>query len=127
MMVLMTLFFILADGDETNFQEIQTNSQSRILSINVPSGTEELEIIGSVFDSSKIIETPVIETPVIEIPVIEIPVIEIPVIEIPVIEIPVIEIIETQLLKSQLLKPQLKIYLPINVDLEPFLMVMYVF
>jgi hypothetical protein len=82
-------FFILADGDETNFQEIQTNSLIRVLSINVPSGTEELEIIGSVFDSSKIIEIPVIEIPVIEIPVIEIPVIEIPVIEIPVIEIPV--------------------------------------
>ena len=59
-------FFILADGDETIFRETQTNSQSRTLMIDVPSGTEELEIIGSIFDSSKVIETPVIETPVIE-------------------------------------------------------------
>ena len=59
--------------------------------IDVPSGTEELEIIGSIFDSSKVIETPVIETPVIETPVIETPVIETPVIETPVIETPVIE------------------------------------
>ena len=35
-------FFILTDGDETNSRETQTNSQSRILSIDVPSGTEEL-------------------------------------------------------------------------------------
>jgi len=88
-------FFILADGDETKFSETQTNFQSRTLRIDVPSGTEELEIIGSIFDSSKVIETPVIETPVIETPVIETPVIETPVIETPVIETPVIETITT--------------------------------
>ena len=95
-------FFILTDGDETNSRETQTNSQSRILSIDVPSGTEELEIIGSIFDSSKIIETPVIETPVIETPVIETPVIETPVIETPVIETPVIEtpVIETPVIET---------------------------
>ena len=74
------LFFILADGDETISREIQTTSQSRSLTIEVPSGTEELEIIGSDFGISKelpsISETPVIETPVIETPVIETPVIE---------------------------------------------------
>ena len=59
-------FFILADGDETIFTETQTTSQSRTLNIAVPSGTEELEVIGSIFHSSKVIETPVIETPVIE-------------------------------------------------------------
>ena len=59
-------FFILADGDETIFRETQTNSQSRTLMIDVPSGTEELEIIGSIFDSSKVLETPVLETPVLE-------------------------------------------------------------
>ena len=64
-------FFILADGDETIFTETQTTSQSRTLNIAVPSGTEELEVIGSIFHSSKVIETPVIETPVIETPVIE--------------------------------------------------------
>ena len=42
-------FFILADGDETIFREIQTNSQSRSLVIDVPLGTEELEVIGSIF------------------------------------------------------------------------------
>jgi hypothetical protein len=46
------LFFILADGDEVISEEIQTTSQSRTLSITVPYGTEELEIIGSVFNSS---------------------------------------------------------------------------
>ena len=56
------LFFVLSDGDETISEETKT-SQSRTLSIKVPSGTEELEIIGSVFNN---IETPVIETPVIE-------------------------------------------------------------
>lgn len=50
-------FIILADGDEPNFSEIQTTSQSRTLSIELPSGTEEIEIIGSEF--GRIIE----ETP----------------------------------------------------------------
>jgi hypothetical protein len=76
------LFFVLADGDETISKEIETTSQSRSLTIDVPFGTEELEIIGSVFGITKelpsVIETPVIETPVIETPVIETPVIESP-------------------------------------------------
>jgi hypothetical protein len=89
------LFFVLADGYETVSREIQTTTNNRTLSIEIPSGTEELEIIGSVFGITKelplVIETPVIETPVIETPVIEAPVIETPVIETPVIETPVIE------------------------------------
>jgi len=80
-------FFVLADGDETVSKEIQTTANSRTLTIEIPSGTEELEIIGSVFGITKelpsVIETPVIETPVIETPVIETPVIETPVIETP--------------------------------------------
>ena len=76
------LFFVLADGDETVSREIQTTSNSRSLSIDVPSGTEELEIIGSVFgittELPSVIEAPVIEAPVIEAPVIEAPVIEAP-------------------------------------------------
>jgi hypothetical protein len=80
-------FFVLADGDETVSREIQTTANSRTLTIEIPSGTEELEIIGSVFGITKelpsVIETPVIETPVIETPVIETPVIETPVIETP--------------------------------------------
>ncbi|KEQ56901.1 hypothetical protein AAA799N04_00571 [Marine Group I thaumarchaeote SCGC AAA799-N04] len=50
-------FIILADGDEPNFSETKTTSQSRTLSIELPSGTEEVEIIGSVFGRT-IEETP---------------------------------------------------------------------
>ena len=42
-------FIILADGDEAKFTETDTSSQSRTLRIELPSGTEEVEIIGSVF------------------------------------------------------------------------------
>ncbi|MHA7734307.1 hypothetical protein [Nitrosopumilus sp. S6] len=42
-------FIVLADGDEPNFTETKTTSQSRTLSIELPNGTEEIEIIGSVF------------------------------------------------------------------------------
>ena len=44
-------FIILADGDEPNFTETETTTQSRTLSIELPAGTEEVEIIGSVFNS----------------------------------------------------------------------------
>jgi len=70
-------FFILSDGDETIFREIQNTSESRTLSIDVQLGTEELEIIGSEFGFSKVVETPVVETPVVETPVVETPVVEI--------------------------------------------------
>ena len=69
-------FFILSDGDETIFRETQTTFESRTLSIDVPLGTEELEIIGSEFGFSKVVETPVVETPVVETPVVETPVVE---------------------------------------------------
>ena len=58
------LFFILADGDEAISEEIQTTSQSRSLIITVPSGTEDLEIIGSVFNNS--VEEPIVEEPIVE-------------------------------------------------------------
>ncbi|MDH3834215.1 MAG: hypothetical protein OES34_08660 [Nitrosopumilus sp.] len=61
-------FIILADGDEPIFTEIETTSQSRTLSIKVPAGTEEIEIIGSVFGDST--PEPVVETPE---PVVETP------------------------------------------------------
>jgi hypothetical protein len=90
-------FFILSDGDETIFREIQTTSDSRTLSIDVSLGTEELEIIGSEFGFSKeimpVVETPVVETPVVETPVVETPVVETPVVETPVVETPVVETI----------------------------------
>ena len=42
-------FIILADGDEPNFSETATSPQSRTLSLELPAGTEEIEIIGSSF------------------------------------------------------------------------------
>ena len=42
-------FIILADGIEPTFSETDTSSQSRTLSIELPAGTQEIEIIGSVF------------------------------------------------------------------------------
>ena len=65
------LFFILADGDEAIFEETETTSQSRSLSIKVPSGTEELEIIGSAFDNSKSFEFVLVEEPAVEEPAVE--------------------------------------------------------
>ena len=61
-------FLVLADGDFANFIETETNSQSRTLSIELPAGTDELEIIGYVFGDS--IPEPVVETPelVVETP-----------------------------------------------------------
>ena len=61
-------FIILADGDEPIFTEIETTSQSRTLSIQVPGGTEEIEIIGSIFGAptpEPIVEPPepIVDTP----------------------------------------------------------------
>jgi len=66
-------FIILADGDEPTSTETQTNTQSRTLSIELPSGTEDVEIIGSVFGAPEP-EPPVVEPPVVEPPVVEPPV-----------------------------------------------------
>ena len=74
-------FFVLADGDESTFTETETTAQSRTLSINLPSGTEDVEIIGSIFgDSAPVVETPEEEEP----PVVETPEEEEP----PVVETP---------------------------------------
>ncbi|MCS5528551.1 MAG: hypothetical protein NZ747_04685 [Nitrosopumilus sp.] len=70
------LFFILADGDEAISEETETTSQSRSLSIKVPSGTEELEIIGSAFDNSKSFEFVLVEEPAVEEPAVEEPAVE---------------------------------------------------
>ncbi|CAD6524595.1 conserved exported hypothetical protein [metagenome] len=57
-------FIVLADGDEPTHTEIQTNTQSRTLSIELPAGTEEVEIIGSAFGSTETpTEEPTTETP----------------------------------------------------------------
>ncbi|MBA4718888.1 MAG: hypothetical protein HRO68_07280 [Nitrosopumilus sp.] len=85
-------FIILADGDEPSYTETETTTQSRTLSIELPSGTEEVEIIGSVFgDTVPVEETPVEEPPVEETPVEEPPVEETPVEEPPVEETPSVD------------------------------------
>ncbi len=89
-------FILLADGDEPNFSEINTSSQSRTLSIELPAGTEEIEIIGSVFGQTPVEETPVEETPVEETPVEETPVEETHVEETPVEETSVEDTPKTQ-------------------------------
>jgi len=63
-------FIVLADGDEPKFSEIQTNSQSRTLSIELPAGTQEVEIIGSQFGSEPTtpVETPTEPTTPVETP-----------------------------------------------------------
>jgi len=101
-------FIILADGDEPNFSETETSLQSRTLSIELPAGTEEVEIIGSVFgqpvEETPVEETPVEETPVEETPVEETPVEETPVEETPVEETPVDNTPKTQCGPGTILK-----------------------
>jgi len=46
-------FIVLVDGDEPEYSETNTSDQSRTLSISLPFGTEEIEIIGSQFGSSE--------------------------------------------------------------------------
>ena len=56
-------FIVLADGDEPTYSEIETTPTSRTLSITLPSGTEEVEIIGSVFGNLLTEPEPVPATP----------------------------------------------------------------
>ena len=101
-------FFVLADFDEANFSETETTIQSRTLSIELPSGTEDVEIIGSIFgqivEETPVEETPVEETPVEETPVEETPVEETPVEETPVEETPVDTTPKTQCGPGTILK-----------------------
>ena len=66
-------FLVLVDADFADFKEIETTSKSRTLSITLPSGTEEIEIIGYSFNlESTPVEEPAVEEPVInEPPVVE--------------------------------------------------------
>ena len=83
------LFFILVDGDEAVFEEIQTTLQIRSLTIEVPSGTEDLEIIGSIFNNFKL-EPPVVTPPVVTPPVVTPPVVTLPVVTPQVVTPPVV-------------------------------------
>ena len=70
-------FIVLADGDEPTYSEIETTTQSRTLSIELTTGTEEVEIIGSQFGSStsEPVEEPIVEEPTpTEVPVEDKPV-----------------------------------------------------
>ena len=66
-------FIVLADGDEPTYSEIETTAQSRTLSIELPAGTEEVEIIGSQLGSSvtEPVEEPAVDEPIVEEPVVE--------------------------------------------------------
>ena len=86
-------FFVIVDGVDISFNEEKTPT-SRILTMELPIGTEDIEIIGSVFGSpveEPVEEPPVVEEPVEEPPVVEEPVEEPPVVEEPVEEPPVVE------------------------------------
>ena len=43
------VFIVIADGDEPDSEEIATTAQSRTLRIELPAGTDEVEIIGTEF------------------------------------------------------------------------------
>ena len=60
-------FFVLIDGDFADFTEIEANSETRVLNIEVPSGTEEVEIIGSSFGNSPESPTTPVEEPPIPV------------------------------------------------------------
>lgn len=55
-------FIVIADGDEPNTEEIATTTQSRTLRIELPAGTDEVEIIGTEF----VMAEPEPEPPVME-------------------------------------------------------------
>ena len=42
-------FIVISDGDEARFSETQPDSATRVLSISLPIGTEEVEIVGASF------------------------------------------------------------------------------
>ena len=77
-------FIVLADGDEPTYSEIETTPQRRTLSIELPTGTEEVEIIGSQLGSSvtEPVEEPAVEESTEETPAVEEQVTE----EIPAVE-----------------------------------------
>ena len=65
-------FIIIADGDEPTFEETSTTAESRTLRIELPQGTEEVEIVGTEFGELEI-EDPAPVDPEPEEPVVEDP------------------------------------------------------
>jgi hypothetical protein len=55
------LFFVLVDGEDLNFEETETTSESRTLQITLPEGTEEVEIIGTEFGEPDMMEEETVE------------------------------------------------------------------
>jgi hypothetical protein len=76
-------FLAIADGDFVEIAETETTNDSRTLRLELPQGTEEVEIIGTHL-AGITLEEPVVEEPVVEEPVVEEPeVVEEPVVEEP--------------------------------------------
>jgi len=48
-------FIVIADGDEPDVEEVETTPQSRTLRIELPIGTEDVEIIGTAFGTTEIV------------------------------------------------------------------------
>jgi len=107
-------FIVLVDGDEPVYSETSTTDQSRTLSISLPSGTEEVEIIGSQFGSSGNTEpepevttpeeeevTPPEDEPEVTPPVVTKPEVKDPT---PVVEKPVVEKPKTECGPGTILK-----------------------
>jgi len=59
-------YIIIADGDEPTFEETETTSTSRILQIELPPGTEEVEIIGTAFGDGETMEEETMEEETME-------------------------------------------------------------
>jgi len=59
-------FIVIADGDEPNFEETETTSESRTLRIELPEGTDEVEIIGTVFGEPETMQEETMEEETME-------------------------------------------------------------
>ena len=56
-------FFVIADGDFIDIEEIETTSESRTLRLELPTGTEEIEIFGTELRGDSLGQPEVIEEP----------------------------------------------------------------
>ena len=62
-------FFAIADGDYIDLEETETTAQSRTLRLELPQGTEEIEIIGTQLGGATF-EEPQVTPPVVEEPTV---------------------------------------------------------